>query len=37
MKIEQRQLVWRFVCTAAAIAITVSVAVIVARWTGPLS
>jgi hypothetical protein len=37
MKTEQQQLLWRFVCSAAAIAITVGVATIVARWTGPLS
>jgi hypothetical protein len=37
MKIEQRQLVWRLLWCAAAIAITVGAASIVAGWTGPLS
>jgi hypothetical protein len=37
MKAEYRGLVWRFIGCAAAIALTVGVATLVARWTGPLS
>lgn len=37
MKAEQRRLLWRFLCSAAAIAATIGVTALVARWTGPLS
>jgi hypothetical protein len=36
MKGEQQRLVWRFIGTAAAIAVVIGMAVVVARWTGPL-
>jgi hypothetical protein len=36
MMTEQRRLVWRFIGTAAAIVVTIGVALVVARWTGPL-
>ncbi len=36
MKTEQRRLVWRFIGSALAIAVTVGMAVIAARWMGPL-
>jgi hypothetical protein len=36
MKTEQRRLFWRFIGSAAAIAVTVGVATLMARWTGPL-
>jgi hypothetical protein len=36
MKDEQQRLVWRFIGSAAAIAVTVGVATAVALWMGPL-
>ncbi len=36
MKAEPRRLLWRFIGSAAAIAVVISMAVVVARWTGPL-
>jgi len=36
MKTEQRRLFWRFIGSAAAIAVAVGVAMLVAHWTGPV-
>jgi hypothetical protein len=36
VKTEQPKLFWRFIGSVAAIAVTVGVAGLLARWTGPL-
>jgi len=36
MKTEQERLVWRFIGSAAAIAIVIGTAIVAARWIGPL-
>lgn len=36
MRTEQRRLAWRFIGSAAAIAVVVAMAALAARWTGPL-
>jgi len=36
MRTEQESLVWRYIGSVVLIAVTVGVAMLVSRWTGPL-